>query len=323
MKKLLFIFSLFLSVVGYSQVYTVKSVNGVLAGSNGNISLSLPSTTTFRNGLILNSTTVSLGGALVDDSTDLIFTNFTQKFRIKGDSLGITGLTTYAYDIGFNFEHESIGEYGNHSKITITPFRSVLSSQFRDTATNALIKEAKVYAESDTLLSRITVEADELQIINGSQGEDKVLTSDGSGVGTWQYTALQSRVSTQFDKTTDAALANITGLTATLVAGKTYKFEAVLYTTSNIAGGVKVGLGGTATNTALVYSIRIVNSGTITQGRTTSTGVTAVTAADIFINGTITVDTGGTFTIQFAQNVSNGTASSVLVGSTLTLTKIL
>lgn len=48
---------------------------------------------------------------------------------------------------------------------------------------------------------------------------------------------------------------------------------------------------------------------------TTVGGVTAVTAAYCRITGTITVNAGGTLTVQFAQNASNGTASSVLIGS--------
>lgn len=45
-------------------------------------------------------------------------------------------------------------------------------------------------------------------------------------------------------------------------------------------------------------------------------GVTAVTAAYCRITGTITVNAGGTLTVQFAQNASDVTASSVLIGST-------
>jgi UDP-N-acetylglucosamine enolpyruvyl transferase len=45
-----------------------------------------------------------------------------------------------------------------------------------------------------------------------------------------------------------------------------------------------------------------------------------VTAAQIKINGTITVNAGGTLTVQFAQNGAvPATTSSVLVGSTFTV----
>jgi hypothetical protein len=138
----------------------------------------------------------------------------------------------------------------------------------------------------------------------------------------------QSRVSTQFDKTSSTALANITGLTATVVAGKTYRFEATLYTTSNVGGGVQFAIAGTATATNIIYEGLTTDAGLTTQGRgaalATSVGaVTAVTAAICKISGTISVNAAGTLTCQFAQNVSNGAASSVLVGSTFVLTEML
>ena len=138
----------------------------------------------------------------------------------------------------------------------------------------------------------------------------------------------QSRVSTQFDKTSDTTLANITGLTATVVAGKFYRFEATLYTSSNVAGGVKAAIAGTATATAIVYEGITTDAGLSTQTRATALatavgGVTAVTAGYIRITGTIQVNAAGTLTVQFAQNASNGTASSVLVGSTFVLTQML
>lgn len=133
----------------------------------------------------------------------------------------------------------------------------------------------------------------------------------------------QSRVTTQFDKTSDTTLANITGLTATLVAAKVYKFQGVLFTTSANTGGVKVAVGGTATATTIIYEATTYQGGV---GQTTGTqratalatavgDITAVTTARIEITGYIVVNAAGTITLQFAQNASDGTASSVLVGS--------
>jgi hypothetical protein len=136
----------------------------------------------------------------------------------------------------------------------------------------------------------------------------------------------QARVSAQFDKTSDTTLANITGLSVDVTAGQTYSFRAVLPTTSNVAGGIKVAISGTATATAIWYEGLITNAGLTTQGRSAALdgaiGVTAVTAAMVVIEGTITVNAGGTLTVQFAQNASNGAASSVLVGGTFTVQNI-
>jgi len=130
----------------------------------------------------------------------------------------------------------------------------------------------------------------------------------------------QSRVSTQFDKTSSTTLSDVTGLTASLNAGKFYKFKATLYTTANVAGGVKAAIAGTATATTVIYEGMTMDAGVATQTRATALGtavgaVTTATAGFIEITGYIQCNASGTLTVQFAQNASNGTASSVLVGS--------
>lgn len=139
----------------------------------------------------------------------------------------------------------------------------------------------------------------------------------------------QSRVSTQFDATSNTTLANVTGLSVTVAASGTYRFEAELYTTSNIAGGVKFAIAGTATATNIIYECTVIDTNVnAAQTRATALatavgGVTAVTVAYAKIRGTITVNGAGTLTVQFAQNASNGSASSVLVGSTFLTTEML
>lgn len=143
---------------------------------------------------------------------------------------------------------------------------------------------------------------------SGTQRQEVVLTQ-------------QTRVSAQFDKTTDTTLANVTGLTATLVAGKIYKFEAVLFVDASLVGGSKYAIAGTATATNIVYEIILLDNGTsantITSRQTAlagSAGQAGTTAGYCLIRGLITVNAAGTLTVQFAQNASNGT-SSILVGS--------
>lgn len=134
----------------------------------------------------------------------------------------------------------------------------------------------------------------------------------------WFTDAGVKRVSSQFDNNT-TTLADVTGLSVNVQAGRTYSFQATLFTTSNVGGGVKVAIGGTVTATAIVYEGLSTNAGATTQGRATALGsavggVTAVTGALITIYGTITVNAAGTLTVQFAENAAIGT-SSVLVGS--------
>jgi hypothetical protein len=137
----------------------------------------------------------------------------------------------------------------------------------------------------------------------------------------------QSRVTTNFNATSNTTLADITGLTANVAASGTYKFRAVLYTTSDVAAGVKFSIGGTAIATSIIYETLVTNAGVTTQTRAnalaaTVGAVTAVTAAYCVIEGIITVTTAGTLTVQFAQNASNAVSSVVLAGSNFELQEI-
>lgn len=125
----------------------------------------------------------------------------------------------------------------------------------------------------------------------------------------------QSRVASDVSYTSTTTLANITGLTATLVAGKHYVFEANFTGTSATAGGVKFAIGGTCTATHIRYSVVIQDSGggityaDVGTALAASVGASNVTKPVTKIVGTITVNAAGTLTVQGAQNSSSGTAS--------------
>lgn len=161
----------------------------------------------------------------------------------------------------------------------------------------------------------------QLYSISPSAGDAQLFVRNQAGLTT-RLTGTITRVSTQFDKT-DTTLTDVPGLSFNVEAGKTYSFTVNLYTTSDIGGGVKAAIAGTATATSIVYEVLTVNAGLITQSRAAALGtsagaVTAVTVAMISITGTIIVNAAGTLTVQFAENVAVAT-SSVLVGSIFTL----
>lgn len=138
----------------------------------------------------------------------------------------------------------------------------------------------------------------------------------------------QSRVATQFDATTNTTLAAITDLTATLVAGKKYYFEANLYVDANVVGGSKYDMSGTATATSIIYELVLIdnatNANTITSrgiALASSVGQAGTTAGFVRITGMIVCNGAGTLTPRFAQNASNGT-SSVLVNSNFMIREI-
>lgn len=153
----------------------------------------------------------------------------------------------------------------------------------------------------------------------GSSGQCLNVTS---GIPAWGPCGLSSRVSTQFDKSGNTTLADVTGLSVTVVAGRTYSFVATLYIDADAAGGEKVAIGGTATATSIIYQINSIEDATgasaIASRKTALAGSSTASGSTGYftkIEGTITVNAGGTLTVQFAQKTSTGT-SSVLVGST-------
>ena len=237
---------------------------------------------------------------------------------------GVTGNNMY----GIGMANPSAGNYGVAVWANASPPGATNMLTFVDLGGNFLVggslagtsaaKSIQLFngtAPSANISGvQITSVSGELQA-RSSSGEVSLLTGTKS-----------SRVTTQYDNTT-TTLGNINGLTSNVAAGKTYRFEAKLYTTSNVAGGIKVAIGGTATATSIIYEGITTDAGLITQSRATAMGtavgaVTAVTAAYVVITGTITVNTAGTLTCQAAANVATGT-TSVLVGSTFVLTEIL
>lgn len=142
-------------------------------------------------------------------------------------------------------------------------------------------------------------------------------------LGLEKKTRAFKRVATQFDKTNDAALANITDLVVNVTAGRTYVFRAVLFVTADAIGGHKYAISGTAVVASVAYQINSISNATnafVVNSRQTSlsgsAGQAGATVAYTEITGSIYVTGTGTLTVQFAQDVATpATTSSVLVGS--------
>jgi hypothetical protein len=118
---------------------------------------------------------------------------------------------------------------------------------------------------------------------------------------------------------TNSTLANITGLSVTVTAARTYRFRAVLIVDPQVTGGHKYAISGTATATSIVYHIQSFDDTTLAaviSSRQTALGGSAgqagPTSVKTIIEGKIVVSAGGTLTVQFAQNVTNAVASNVI-----------
>lgn len=129
--------------------------------------------------------------------------------------------------------------------------------------------------------------------------------------------------------TASAVLADITGLSVNVRAGKTYALEARLYLSGAAALVPNFAIAGTATATDIRMNNRLfaedgsgsVNSVKTTTALATSTGFvgTISGASYVEITGTITVNAGGTLTVQHKTSTSTLTTKR---GSTFIVTEI-
>src|SRR3990167_6622469 len=121
----------------------------------------------------------------------------------------------------------------------------------------------------------------------------------------------------QFNKTTDTALATVTGLSLNLAASTKYKLEANLFIDTTLAGGHKYALDGTVTVTGIKYqveSINVDNAQLVLSARLTALAGTAGQsgAGTTFyteIKGIIASSAAGTINVRFAQENASGTSS--------------
>lgn len=222
------------------------------------------------------------------------------------------------------FSQNSLGEDGKPTSAwrdwytaLHAAFNGVLSAAFGGTGTSATpTAGGAAYGTGSQILVTPA----------GTAGQ--VLVSAGAAAPSFQTIAIETRTTAQFDKGANTALSNVTGLTATLLAGHAYRFRAVLHINASLVGGSKYALGGTCTATAFVAELTLLNNAssgyTITSRQTAlggSAGQAGTLAGVAILEGEITVNAAGTLTVQFAQNAAAGT-SSVLVGSTFTVTPI-
>lgn len=130
-------------------------------------------------------------------------------------------------------------------------------------------------------------------------------------------------------KTNDTTFEVVPGLEQALTAGKTYSCRGWLNGTSGASGGIKarfVSSGGlTATSARFTGQLwngtTIVSVTTVTAIGSNFAGSNAV-YTDLYVEGSIVVNAGGTIQFSMAQNTSNGTATTALTGSTLSCVRV-
>lgn len=182
-----------------------------------------------------------------------------------------------------------------------------------------------------------TALANKAVVLDGSKGISTItsatittLTSTTVNAGTISSTAINIPqtviTSGAVTKNTSATYSDVTGLAATVVPG-TYKFRAVLPSTvASGTGGIKYAFNYT---TAVLASIEATSKGYTASAVAVQHSTTTTAQSDLFtqaaivilteIEGTMVVSTGGTVTVQVAQNTSNASNTIALVGGTFEL----
>ena len=123
--------------------------------------------------------------------------------------------------------------------------------------------------------------------------------------------------------TSSTALQDDDHLTVTLKAGRKYAFRFYLLPNTTAAGGLKAAFGGTATHTNILAAATVhFDDGTIGAQQITAAGAeaplsSAAGATVAVIEGVTEVNAAGTFLLQWAQQSSNGTATTLQRGSYL------
>jgi hypothetical protein len=144
-------------------------------------------------------------------------------------------------------------------------------------------------------------------------------------------------LASQFDKTNDVA-EEVPGLSFDVEAGKAYLFRVVLYVDdggngqraglsgsvvpANLIGAAKVFTARYAIDGPLMESIRITSLYSAADDTTYTSGSGGDGFYTIEIEGYLSVSSGGTFAVQFAELSTGSAPSSVKAGSHFTITEI-
>lgn len=128
----------------------------------------------------------------------------------------------------------------------------------------------------------------------------------------------------------NTTLANVPGLVTDVLEPGTYTFRIELGTSAGASGGLKVALKQSVASmlTSIDYNAQAFAAAAVVATR----GTTATDAASIIattsavvgarIVGTVVVARAGTLQVQAAQNASNGTDTTVIVGSFMEFVRV-
>lgn len=176
---------------------------------------------------------------------------------------------------------------------------------------------------------------------NGTSGQ--VLTTDGSGTLSFQWNAgaLFYRLNSDLAGANSSAAQSLFGVGVTVASSTVYSLEAafVLNKTAGISSHtIGLGFGGTATLNNILYQVTGLGTTTAYPSVTAPAVANAVTAATnntmtaaianaasnfrAIMQGTVSINAGGTFIPQYTLSAAPGGAYSTIAGSYIKLTPL-
>lgn len=168
----------------------------------------------------------------------------------------------------------------------------------------------------------------------GTQTADAVAITGGTMTGVTSTGGITNsivRCSADVTKNANTTYADVTGLSFTNIVAGTYRFVAALPSTVAAgAGGVKYCFNysagmvvGTLGSTALGYTASAVAvQNVVTTTTQTDLFTQAAVVISVLITGTMVVTTGGTISVQFAQNTSDVSNSVAKAGGWFQMNRI-
>lgn len=282
------------------------------------------------NGGLINRTTVA---APFTDTTDtaaaIIAGNPTGLSKIGASFIFIyannsTGIATLTGGVGVTVSGVTLLAPGQIAQYLVT-YTATATLTMVGLGTTEISAQNAVFLGSSTGFATLNAGA----AAAGVQSLPPVTGVLASTSGADLYVADIYRCTTIQTANANTTPATVTGLVGAVAIG-TYRIRLVLYVTiaSGTAGIAITGLLTTAVLGVGDFVTKAFLAATMTTAAATSVGspISLYTAAaipiEINVEGTFTVTTAGTLTIQMCQNTSNASNSSVNVGSYMELVRI-
>lgn len=211
---------------------------------------------------------------------------------------------------------------------------------FKFTATGSAVNELTVTnaaASGEPQISATGSDTDvDIKLTPKGAGTVNVTTAGGIKFSNGSIQTVAASAGTTILSAYKAGDENVTGsdtlqnddhLTVTVTSGHKYDFKIRLHVASGGDGGIKVAVGGTATQSTIIGTIWGVN---VEDAMTT--GVSRFASAEspngyygnhfITIDGSVVFSSGGTFVLRWAQDASDVDTATVMAGSTMILTDL-